>query len=76
MTPPIPLTIGKYEVTKVLGRGGMGVVYFGFDRHLGRQVAIKTLTEGFVDDKEMLRRFYREATKTGTLTHPNILCNS
>lgn len=51
----------------------MGVVYLGFDRHLGRQVAIKTLTEGFVEDKEMLRRFYREATKTGTLTHPNIV---
>ena len=73
MTPSIPSQIGKYEVTKVLGRGGMGVVYLGFDRHLGRQVAIKTLTEGFVDDKEMLRRFYREATKTGTLMHPNIV---
>ena len=60
-------------MTKVLGRGGMGVVYLGFDRHLGRQVAIKTLTEGFVEDKEMLKRFYREATKTGTLTHPNIV---
>ena len=60
-------------MTKVLGRGGMGVVYLGFDRHLGRQVAIKTLTEGFVEDKEMLRRFYREATKTGTLMHPNIV---
>jgi len=73
VTPPIPSSIGKYEVTKILGRGGMGVVYLGFDRHLGRQVAIKTLTEGFVEDKEMLRRFYREATKTGTLTHPNIV---
>ncbi len=73
MTPPIPSNIGKYEVTKILGRGGMGVVYLGFDRHLGRQVAIKTLTENFVEDKEMLRRFTREATKTGSLMHPNIV---
>jgi eukaryotic-like serine/threonine-protein kinase len=73
VTPAIPSNIGKYEVTKVLGRGGMGVVYLGFDRHLGRQVAIKTLTEGFIEDKEMLKRFYREATKTGTLMHPNIV---
>src|SRR5450755_700409 len=73
VTPPIPSTIGKYEVARVLGRGGMGVVYLGFDRHLGRQVAIKTLTEGFVQDEEMLRRFYREAKKTGTLMHPNIV---
>jgi tetratricopeptide (TPR) repeat protein len=73
MTPAIPSNIGKYEVTKVLGRGGMGVVYLGFDRHLGRQVAIKTLTEGFAEDPEMLTRFYREATKTGALMHPNIV---
>jgi serine/threonine-protein kinase len=51
----------------------MGVVYLGFDRHLGRQVAIKTLTEGFVQDPEMLKRFYREASKTGALMHPNIV---
>ena len=69
----IPSHIGKYEVTEILGRGGMGVVYLGFDRQLGRQVAIKTLTEGFVQDPEMLKRFYREATKTGALMHPNIV---
>ncbi len=51
----------------------MGLVYLGFDRHLGRQVAIKTLTEGFMQDPEMLRRFYREAAKTGALKHPNIV---
>jgi serine/threonine-protein kinase len=51
----------------------MGVVYLGFDRHLGRQVAIKTLTDGFLQDPEMLKRFYREATKTGALMHPNIV---
>jgi serine/threonine-protein kinase len=69
-----PLTrIGKYEVTGLLGRGGMGLVYRAFDKHLGREVAIKTITEGFAGDPEMLQRFYREAAKTGMLKHPNIV---
>lgn len=65
--------IGKYEVSGILGRGGMGLVYRAFDRQLGRDVAIKTLTDGFVGDAEMLQRFYREAAKTGMLKHPNIV---
>ena len=65
--------IGKYQIVGVLGRGGMGLVYRALDRNLDRQVAIKTLTEGFVKDPEMLQRFYREAKKTGLLKHPNIV---
>ena len=64
--------IGKYEITGVLGRGGMGVVYRAEDRRIGRQVAIKTLTEGFSGQPEMLERFYREA-QAGILQHPNIV---
>jgi serine/threonine-protein kinase len=51
----------------------MGRVYRASDRQLGREVAIKTLTEGFVGDAEMLERFYIEAAKTGMLKHPNIV---
>lgn len=65
--------IGKYEVIEILGRGGMGLVYRAFDRQLNREVAIKTVTEGFAGDPEMLQRFYREAAKTGALKHPNIV---
>lgn len=65
--------IGKYEVIELLGRGGMGLVYRAFDRQLNREVAIKTVTEGFTGDQEMLQRFYREAAKTGALKHPNIV---
>jgi eukaryotic-like serine/threonine-protein kinase len=65
--------IGKYEVVDVLGRGGMGLVYRAFDHQLNREVAIKTVTEGFTGDPEMLQRFYREAAKTGALKHPNIV---
>ena len=69
---PARKKIGKYEITGVLGRGGMGVVYRAEDRRIGRQVAIKTLTEGFTGQPEMLERFYREA-QAGILQHPNIV---
>jgi len=64
--------IGKYEITGILGRGGMGVVYRAEDKRIGRKVAIKTLTEGFTGQPEMLERFYREA-QAGILQHPNIV---
>jgi tetratricopeptide (TPR) repeat protein/predicted Ser/Thr protein kinase len=64
--------IGKYEITGVLGRGGMGVVYLAEDKRIRRPVAIKTLTEGFSGQPDMLERFYREA-QTGILQHPNIV---
>jgi serine/threonine-protein kinase len=64
--------IGKYEISGILGRGGMGVVYRAEDKRIGRQVAIKTLTEGFTGQPEMLERFYREA-QAGILQHPNIV---
>jgi serine/threonine-protein kinase len=65
--------IGKYDVIDVLGRGGMGVVYRGIDRQIGREVAIKTLTQGFMGDPGMLARFYEEGRRTGRLKHPNIV---
>lgn len=65
--------IGKYDVVEVLGRGGMGVVYHGVDKHLGRDVAIKTLTQGVAGDPEMLARFYEEGRKTARLKHPHIV---
>ncbi len=73
MDPVSPTHIGKYEVLKVIGRGGMGVVYRAQDKRMGRQVAIKTLTEAFIKDAGMLERFYREAERTGMLKHPNIV---
>jgi serine/threonine-protein kinase len=73
-TPPGALTqIGKYDIVGVLGRGGMGIVYRGLDRRLGREVAIKTLTENIQGDSEMLSRFYDEGRKTASFKHPNIV---
>jgi eukaryotic-like serine/threonine-protein kinase len=73
VTAPNIKRIGKYEVIDLLGRGGMGLVYRAFDRTLNREVAIKTVTEGFTGDQEMLKRFYQEAAKTAALKHPNIV---
>jgi eukaryotic-like serine/threonine-protein kinase len=67
-TPTIT-RIGRYDVVAELGRGGMGVVYRGEDRLIGREVAIKTLTE---ITPELRDRFYVEA-RSGILNHPNIV---
>jgi hypothetical protein len=65
--------IGKYAVTGRVGRGGMGMVYRGYDEVLEREVAVKTLTlEGSLDD-ESRRRFAIEAKAAARLQHPNII---
>jgi serine/threonine-protein kinase len=61
--------IGKYAVTGILGRGGMGVVYRAVDPSMGREVAIKTLNAA---TEELRRRFLLEA-RSGILNHPNIV---
>jgi serine/threonine-protein kinase len=66
---PTITRIGRYDVVAELGRGGMGVVYRGEDRLIGREVAIKTLTEV---TPELRDRFYVEA-RSGILNHPNIV---
>ena len=69
MTMTAPAQLGRYHVTGELGRGGMGVVYRGEDRLIGRKVAIKTLT---ATTPELRERFFIEA-RSGILSHPNIV---
>ncbi|HOW88898.1 MAG TPA: CHASE2 domain-containing protein, partial [Elusimicrobiales bacterium] len=70
-------TLGRYEITKELGKGAMGIVYLGRDPKINRTVAIKTLRfEEGMDEKtlkEMKDRFFREAQAAGNLSHPNIV---
>lgn len=73
MASNVPTKIGRYDVVGVIGRGGMGVVYKARDPRLDRQVAIKMMTGAFVDNPDLLKRFFREAQSLGSLQHPNIV---
>ena len=64
---------GHYEVTAELGRGGMGVVYKGWEPSLNRQVAIKALGEHLLNDDDLVERFTREAKATAALNDPNVI---
>ena len=64
--------LGPYEVTSLLGRGGMGVVYLGFDTRLQRPVAIKALPPAFTGDDRLRARLRREAMAAAALTHPGV----
>jgi serine/threonine protein kinase len=65
--------LGPYEIQSPLGAGGMGEVYRARDTRLGRDVAVKILSESFAGDSERLHRFEQEARAVAALTHPNIL---
>ncbi len=66
--------LGPYEVTALIGQGGMGEVWRAHDTKLGRDVALKVLPDLFADDPERLARFQREARVLALLNHPNIGC--
>jgi len=73
---PLPHKLGKYEVRREVGRGGMGIVYEGFDPVIGRRVALKTFITEYFDGTQsdnLLTRLKREAQAAGRLTHPNII---
>ena len=65
-------SIGHYDVTSLLGEGGMGQVWQATDTQLNRQVALKILPDAFADDPDRLARFTREAQILASLNHPNI----
>jgi serine/threonine-protein kinase len=72
----MPVTIGSklgsYEITSLLGKGGMGEVYRARDTKLKREVAIKILPDEFSRDADRTSRFQREAEVLATMNHPNI----
>ena len=64
---------GRYIVQRVIGRGGMGVVYGGVHQELERPVAIKVLSPAWCSDPSAVERFLREARTTSNLGHANIV---
>ena len=72
MTLTAGTRLGRYEVTSLLGVGGMGEVYRATDTTLKRSVAVKVLPASMTDDADRLARFQREAEILAALNHPNI----
>ena len=64
--------LGHYNVTALLGEGGMGQVWQATDTQLNREVALKILPDAFAADPDRLARFMREAQILASLNHPNI----
>jgi hypothetical protein len=64
--------LGHYNVSALIGEGGMGQVWQATDTQLNRQVALKILPDAFADDPDRLARFQREAQVLASLNHPNI----
>ena len=66
-------TLAHYRITAALGAGGMGEVWRATDEKLGREIALKVLSEEFASDPHRLERFEREARAVASLNHPHIV---
>ncbi len=67
------LVEGKYEITRMLGKGGMGAVFLAHDLTLDREVAIKVLPPDISQDPKVIQRFQQEAKTAAKLDHTNII---
>jgi TolB-like protein len=65
-------SLERFTILRVLGRGGMGVVYLARDERLSRQVALKVLSEYELPDAERRTMFLREARSAAAISHPNV----
>jgi len=76
-TPPTPEELARllpqYQIESLIGRGGMGAVYKGYQANLDRSVAIKLLPAELTADDQFVTRFQREAKTLAKLQHPGIV---
>ncbi|HMV70109.1 MAG TPA: protein kinase, partial [Myxococcota bacterium] len=68
-----PRRVGRYELRRLLGHGGMGVVYEAWDTEIHRRVALKMLTAGAFASPAARQRFVAEARAAGNLDHPGVV---
>jgi serine/threonine protein kinase/Tfp pilus assembly protein PilF len=67
------IVFGRYTLVKVLGRGGMGIVWLARDEELERNVALKFLPDLMIQDRALLDQLKRETKRCLELTHPHIV---
>lgn len=65
------LKMDRYNISREIGRGGMGKVYAAYDIQLKREIALKTLLQS--NTKEQIQRFLKEAEAMASLSHPHII---
>ena len=65
-------TVGRYEILWSLGEGGMGQIYLARDAQLGRNIALKLISQEFATDAKRVLRFEQEARAASALNHPNV----
>ncbi len=66
-------SVGNYRVTRLLGEGGMGIVYLAEHPTLGRRAAVKVLHPDLVATQEMIQRLFNEARAANAIGHPGII---
>ena len=71
--PLVGTKMGRWTLTRLIGRGGMGRVYEARGGLMNRRVALKVLSEDLAEDASFVKRFHREAKLLGSLTHPHIV---
>jgi serine/threonine-protein kinase len=71
--PRVGQLLGSYHIVKLLGRGGMGVVYLAEHNVLGRNVALKLLAPALAQNGVVRERFVRESRRAAAIDHPNII---
>ncbi len=65
--------LNQFEIERLIGQGGMGVVFKGFDRELHRTVAIKLMSPHLAHNATARKRFEREARAAAAVVHPNVI---
>src|SRR4051812_4793489 len=78
-SPPPPAvahelrSVGGYRLLRLLGEGGMGAVYLGYQEGQQGQVAVKVLADHLAQKHHHVERFYREGAMGALLNHPNVV---